>query len=75
METLDDRRESLCLRFALKCTKNPTTKHMFAENKQKKIKTRQFEKYVVQFAHTERLRKSAIIYMQNQLNNYEKMKR
>ena len=38
METLDDRRESLCLRFALKCTKNPTTKHMFAENKQKKLK-------------------------------------
>ena len=74
METLDDRRESLCLRFALKCTKNPTTKHMFPENKQK-IKTRHCEKYIVQFAHTERLRKSAIIYMQNQLNNYEKMKR
>ena len=65
METLDDRRESLCLRFALKCTKKPITKHMFPENKQKKMKTRHFEKYVVQFARTERLRKSAIIYMQN----------
>ena len=47
---------------------------MFPENKQK-MKTRQSENYIVQFAHTERLRKSAIIYMQNQLNNYEKMKR
>ena len=74
METLDGRRESLCLRFALKCTKNPTTKHMFPEIKQK-MKTRYSEKYIVQFAHTERLRKSAIIHMQNQLNNYEKMKR
>ena len=32
------------------------------------MKTRNFEKYEVQYANTERLRKSAIIYMQNLLN-------
>ena len=39
MESLFDRRENLCLNFALKCVRNPKTKHMFPESK----KTHQME--------------------------------
>ena len=55
LEKLDSRRETLCFTFAKKCTKND-------------MHTRNFEKYEVQFAHTERLQKSPLIYMQNLLN-------
>ena len=45
---------------------------MFPENKKMhKMETRNPEKYLVQHANTERLRKSAIIYMQNLLNENE----
>ena len=33
METLNERRETLCLNFAKKCTKNSRTSHMFPKNK------------------------------------------
>ena len=33
LETLSDRRETLCLNFALKCTKNEKLSHMFPLNK------------------------------------------
>ena len=36
--SLLERREQHCLQFALKCTKNPKTKHMFPENLKKKRK-------------------------------------
>ena len=69
LETLEERRENLCLRFAKKCIRNDKTKNMFPLNrKAHNMKTRNFEKYEVQYANTERLRKSAIIYMQNLLN-------
>ena len=71
--SLSERREQLCLQFALKCTKNPKTKHMFPENfKRHEMKTRNREKYLVQHAHTGRLRNSSIIYMQHQLNDHAK---
>ena len=69
LETLDSRRETLCFTFAKKCTKNEKLKHMFLENpKLHDMHTRNFEKYEVQFAHTGRLLKSPLIYMQNLLN-------
>ena len=72
METLSERRETLCLSFALKAANNPKTKHMFPLNEKKhEMMTRQPEKYLVQHTTTSRLEKSAIIYMQNLLNNYE----
>ena len=72
LETLEERRENLCLRFARKCVRNEKTKSMFPLNiKEHKMKTRNFEKYEVQHANTDRLRKSAIIYMQNLLNKNE----
>ena len=72
MEKLSDRREELCLSFALKCLKNPKTANMFPENKKThQMETRDPEKYEVQHAHNERLKNSAIIYMQNLLNIHE----
>ena len=72
LETLESRREQLCLKFALKCTKNDKLKHMFPLNqKSHKMGTRNEEKYQVQQANTDRLKNSSIIYMQNLLNQNE----
>ena len=72
LETLDERREVLCLNFAKKCTKHNQLKHMFPLNdKTSEIKTRFKEKYKVQFANTERFQRSPIIYMQKLLNENE----
>jgi len=71
IESLQNRREKLCLKFARKCVANENTKHMFPLNKKTHhMKTREKETYEVQFANTERLKKSPIIYMQRLLNKY-----
>ena len=67
---LTDRREKLCLDFAKKCIRNPKTTHMFPlKTKEHNMRTRNPEKYEVQHAYNERLKKSPLIYMQNLLNN------
>ena len=72
MENLSDRREELCLNFAKKCVKNQKTTHMFPVNKKKhEMDTRNPGKYEVQHAYNDRLKNSAIIYMQNLLNDHE----
>ena len=69
METLDERREQLCMNFALKCLKNPRFKDMFPLNERcNDMHTRNPEKYKVQFALTDRLQNSPITYMQRLLN-------
>ena len=69
METLNDRREELCLKFALKAVKNSKMKAMFPLKKKKHdMMTREAETYKVQHANTDRLQKSPIIYMQKLLN-------
>ena len=73
MDSLKDRREHLCLNFALKCIKNPKTKDIFPENsKEHKMITRNPNRFKVNHANTSRFRNSAIIYMQNLLNKNEK---
>ena len=65
IDTLDQRREKLCLNFAIKCTKNQRTKDMFPlKTKVHNMKSRNTEKYQVQYA----LQKSPIIHMQHLLN-------
>ena len=72
MESLKERREHLCTSFALKCLKNPKTKSMFPENTKKHIMTtRNNERFKIQFANTERLRNSPVVYMQKLLNENE----
>ena len=69
LENLSERREKLCLTFAQKCIKNPKTAHMFPmKEKTHKMQTRNPEKFQVQQALNDRLKKSPIIYMQNLLN-------
>ena len=46
---------------------------LFLENTKKhNMETRKNDKYVVNFAHKERLKNSSVISMQNYLNNEEK---
>ena len=66
---LDERRISLCLKFAKNCVKNANTKHIFPlRENYTEADTRFPEIYQVEHANTERYRKSPIIYMQNLLN-------
>ena len=69
IETLDERRESLCLKFAKRCTINEKASNMFPLNSKKHLmSTRNIKKYKVEHANTERFKTSPIIYMQNLLN-------
>ena len=69
--TLSERREQLCLSFALKCVKHPKLQDMFPLNNKTQVNTRYPEKYKVQYAHTERLNTFSVVYMQNLLNQHE----
>ena len=72
MDTLKNRREQLCLNFALKCRKNPKTRDMFPENKRlHTMVPRNEQKFKIYHANTERFKHSSIIYMQNLLNQNE----
>ena len=57
METLEARRETLCLNFALKCVKNTRMKEMFPLNDKKHaMEKRESEKYKIQHVTTARQR-------------------
>ena len=70
LETLKIRREKLCISFAKKCIKSQRHIALFpvepvAHNHQ----LRNVELFTVNYARTERYRKSAIPYMQRKLNS------
>ena len=67
LEELSVRREKLCLGFAQKGLKNEHLKSLLVENNLK-TEFRQQEKYNVMHAYTDRLKNSAIVYMQRLLN-------
>ena len=72
IESLEERRNILCQRFATKCLKNEKAAKMFPLNeKTHQMDTRKMEKFKVQHAHTDRLKKFALIHMQNLLNEQE----
>ena len=72
MESLHDRRELICLKFAKKALKLDNFKKMFPIQKQlHEMKTRNKKKYVVNYAQTERYQKSSIPSMQRLLNRNE----
>jgi hypothetical protein len=69
MDTLNDRRDQLCLDFAKSCVKNPKFSDMFPKNiNTNTMETRNPEPFNVTHANNERFRKSPIIYMQHLLN-------
>ena len=73
LETLQERRNKLSVRFADKCVKNPKTKPMFKKNiKEHTMKLRNKEKYHVTHARTVRLQKSSIQVMTKHLNKKHK---
>ena len=69
LQSLDDRREVMSLKFAKNCLKNANFKKLFPKNVlNHRMEKRHSFKYIVNRARTERLRKSSIPYMQEQLN-------
>ena len=69
MESLDERRTRLCLKFAKNCLKHEKMKRLFPlTSKNHSMKTRTIEKFKVNSANTERYKKSSIPYMQRLLN-------
>ena len=69
LDNLAKRREMLCLSFAKKCLKNEKMRQYFSKNlKIHQMKTRNQEVFNINTAHTERLKKSPITFMQYLLN-------
>ena len=70
LDSLQIRRQEMCLKFAKSGIKNGKLNDLFPiNNKIHKMKTREDDKYQVQFANTGRLKQSSIITMQNMLND------
>ena len=71
LETLYDRRQKRCLEFALKNVKHNRNKKMFPTNMfDHGHKIREHERYKVNFARTEKYKRSAIPYCQRLLNEH-----
>ena len=75
LQTLKNRREVLCIRFAKNCLKNEKMKHMFPLKKTKHIMKKRYErKFQTRRIKTSRLKKSAIPYMTKLLNDEHRKK-
>ena len=75
LETLEKRRETLCLKFAKNCLKNEKLKDMFPLKKIKhKMKKRNENKYEMKKNRTKRLEMSALPYMRKLLNDENRRK-
>ena len=69
MDSLHERRNNFQLKFAKSGIKYDKLNDLLPETEKiRKIETRNHENFKVDFAHTERLKKSSIIAMQRQLN-------
>ena len=68
LQTLDERRQSLCVKFAKKCleTEKLSLKMFPLNRKVHHMRKRDNERYLVSKSFTERHRKSVIPYMQKQ---------
>ena len=67
--TLQMRREKLCLKFAKECTRNDKLKDMFPLSfNDHNMDKRNYQKYKVNHAKTERYFQSSIPYLQRLLN-------
>ena len=75
IDSLEERRQKICLKFAKQCLRNEKLKDMFPRTQSDhKMEKRYKEKYVVKKAMTERFKKSAIPSMQRLLNIEEREK-
>ena len=72
LESLYERRERLCLRFAKKCLKDENFKKLFPMRKMNHgMKKRKTEKFFIKNISTERYKNSSIPAMQTALNKEE----
>ena len=75
LQSLEKRRESLCLKFAKKCLKVEKFKSMFPKkNTLHTMQKRYSDRFKVKDTFTERYKRSAIPYMQKLLNLEDKQK-
>ena len=71
LEELSNRRENLCLTFALKCLKNEKFKHFFQPTPELEYGMRnERRKFLEPQCDRERYRKSPLVYMTRLLNQY-----
>ena len=76
METLKERRSHLQLKFGLSGLKHNKLNDLLPKNEKcHEMQTRNIEHYKVDFANTERLRKSSIISIQTMLNDDYRQKK
>ena len=76
LQSLDDRRDAISLKFAKSCLKIENFRKLFPEKVLKHgMKKRNSQKYVVKRANTERLRRSSIPFMQKQLNTDQRKRK
>ena len=70
LDSLEEQRQIVCLKFAKNGIKNNNFNDLFPENdKTHKMEIKAVEKCKVQHANTERFKKSSIITMQKMLNH------
>ena len=72
-ESLQSRRKSLALRFALKAVKSDQHKHLFKQRKSTYYKLRNLKSFEVPFCHTERYKNSPVPYLTELLNDHYAM--
>ena len=76
LQSLKERREELCFKFAKKCLMVPKLQRMFPKSHHNHdMEKRGSEAFQVKRGLTERLRRSAIPHMQRLLNEHESKKR
>ena len=76
LDTLEERRQKLCLKFAKACVRHEKLTDMFPKQKYcHNMNMRQNDKFVIKRARTERLQRSAVVNMQRLLNREESEKR
>ena len=76
MNTLDERRKQICLKFAKNCLKNEKLQNMFPKNESRHgMNLRTKNKFKLNKLRTNRYKKSAIPYMQELLNNDERSRK
>ena len=75
LQSLKERREELCLKFAKKCLMVPKLQKMFPRNSHNhEMDKRRSEYFQVKRGLTERLRRSSIPFMQRLLNEHKREK-
>ena len=75
IDSLEERRQKICLKFAQQCLRNEKLRDMFPKSKSDHKMTKRNREKIVTKAITERFRKSAIPSMQRLLNKDDKRKR